>query len=122
MNLKVVAPLIKDTNCLYSDIPWAEQHFVEFSKLSTTYYDFITWRRDDFTGDTINIKDGVRLTKGTRSQNWKDINYYFFGGSTTWGTGVDDANTYPSLFSKRTNSEVLNLENQAILQDNHWLI
>ncbi len=94
---------------LYSDIPWAEQHFVEFSELSTTYYDFITWRRDDFIGKTINIKDGVRLTKGSRSQNGRGINYYFFGGSTTWGTGVDDANTYPSLFSKRTNSEVLNL-------------
>ncbi len=34
--------------------------------------------------------------------------YWFFGGSTTWGTGVNDELTYPSLFAKNTNHYVTN--------------
>ena len=47
---------------LYNGIEWASTHFDEFSKLPTTYFDYITWRRDDFEGETINISDGLRET------------------------------------------------------------
>ena len=40
-----------DDTDLYSDIVWADPHFNEFSDLDT-YYDFISWRRDDFEGET----------------------------------------------------------------------
>ncbi len=84
---------------LYSEHNWAKKHFEELSIIPVKYYDFITWRRDDFNGETINIKNGNRITleANIKSSNQEVL---FFGGSTTWGTGVNDENTFPSLFSK----------------------
>ena len=93
---------------LYKNVPWAESHFVELSQTQTTYYDFITWRRNDYHGETINIIDGVRATIGSQAQINDTTQYFFFGGSTTWGTGVNDANTYPSLFAQQTNTRAQN--------------
>ena len=94
---------------LYEEVPWAERHFIESGELQTTYYDFISWRRNDYVGETVNIVDGVRNTIGPQVQDDQSTQYYFFGGSTTWGTGVNDDNTYPSLFAQLTNSKVVNL-------------
>lgn len=93
---------------LYKNVPWAESHFVELSQTQTTYYDFIIWRRNDYRGETINIVDGVRATIGSQAQINDTTQYFFFGGSTTWGTGVNDANTYPSLFAQQTNTRAQN--------------
>ena len=93
---------------LYSNILWADSHFDEFNRLNTTYYDFISWRRDDFAGETVNISNGLRATTAPRNRNDNANDYYFFGGSTTWGTGVNDDNTYPSIFAQRTNTQVIN--------------
>ena len=93
---------------IYNDIPWAESHFAEFSNLHTTYHDFITWRRDDFEGETINISNGIRETTVPQIQSNNISDYYFFGGSTTWGTGVNDANTYPSIFAQSLETLALN--------------
>ena len=91
---------------LYLEHDWVNDHFAEYSQLSSTYYDFITWRRDDFQGKTININNGIRNTNKTYNQN--SSKYWFFGGSTTWGTGVSDDFTYPSLFAKYTGHDVTN--------------
>ena len=93
---------------LYDGIEWASTHFDEFSSLNTTYFDFITWRRDDFEGETINIVDGLRETYKPTNPDTNADEYMFFGGSTTWGTGVDDDNTYPSIFADRLNTRVTN--------------
>ncbi len=102
--------LVDDTHLLhiYKEYEWANTHFKEFDEIETTYYDFITWRRDDYIGETINISDGVRATIGAEKQNNDIAEYYFFGGSTTWGTGVNDANTFPSLFAQRNYVNVIN--------------
>lgn len=84
---------------LYRDYDWAATHFREAHQLNTTYYDFVTWRRDDYSGETINIAGGIRDTvDGAGAQSGAET-FWFFGGSTTWGTGVSDAFTYPSIFS-----------------------
>lgn len=93
---------------LYSDVDWAHTHFEEFSALDTTYADYITWRRDDFQGETINIMDGLRVTYEPPNPNSNADVYSFFGGSTTWGTGVNDENTYPSIFAERLDTRVTN--------------
>ena len=92
---------IRATLDLYHGIEWAPTHFNEFSMLNTTYFDYITWRRNDFKGETINIVDGLRATYEPTNLNSNTDEYLFFGGSTTWGTGVNDENTYPSIFAKR---------------------
>jgi len=113
---------------IYNDISWAEKHFFEFSDLSTTYYDYIIWRRDDFTGETINISNGVRTTLTPQIKNNDIPDYFFFGGSTTWGTGVNDANTYPSLFAERLQTRVHNfgetgyIARQSLAYLNNFLI
>ena len=93
---------------LYSGFEWASTHFNEFSILNTTYFDYITWRRDDFEGDTITIVNGLRATYEPTNLNSNADEYFFFGGSTTWGTGVNDENTYPSIFAKRLSTHVNN--------------
>jgi len=92
----------------YEGIEWAKIHFDESSQLGTTYYDFISWRREDFSGETINIRKGLRVTKPNQNVDLSGNQFNFFGGSTTWGQGVNDENTYPSLFSKKTGLYVEN--------------
>ena len=53
---------------LYKNFRWSDKHFVEVAELSTTYYDFITWRRNDYAGETININNGLRVTKNQMNQ------------------------------------------------------
>lgn len=92
---------------IYNSYEWAERHFKEYLSLQTKYYDFISWRRKDFNGETINIKAGVRETFTPENfDNFKE--FWFFGGSTTWGIGSDDLNTYPSIFAKISKSHVKN--------------
>ena len=45
---------------IYSNFDWAEQHFKELSELTISYYDYITWRRDDYSGQTVNITNGIK--------------------------------------------------------------
>lgn len=92
----------------YKNISWAKKHFFEFSKIKTKYYDHIVWRRNDFNGETITIKNGYRMNN--TNENFKlNKDIWIFGGSTTWGTGSDDKNTIPSLIEKLTNISTLNL-------------
>lgn len=113
---------------LYSSYDWAESHFKEIGELSTNYYDYITWRRNDYTGITINIKDGLRVTSNINKIDRVNAKYWFFGGSTTWGTGVSDDFTYPSLFAKKTGYSVINfgeagyLARQSLSYLNNYLI
>jgi hypothetical protein len=88
---------------LYEGYEWAEAHFKSLRGLSTTYYDYITLRRDDLKSDTINIVNGVRNTSIPVETNLQG-EVWFFGGSTTWGSGNDDNHTYPSIFAHKYSS------------------
>lgn len=92
----------------YKNTNWAKKHFQEFYKLNSSYYDHIVWRRNDFNGETITIKNGYRMNnKNENFQLNKDI--WVFGGSTIWGTGSNDKNTIPSLIEQFTKIPTLNL-------------
>jgi hypothetical protein len=114
---------------IYNDIPWAERHFFEDSLL---FYNLLRLRNIGgemtFIGETINISDGVRATSVPQIQNNYIPKYYFFGGSTTWGSGVNDANTYPSLFAQRIGTQVFNfgetgyIARQSLSYLNNFLI
>lgn len=80
----------------YAGVDWARRHFVEFGSLTTRYISYIGWRRRPFKGETITVDGpyGQRATTGSADPAKPSV--YFFGGSTMWGTGVDDANTIPS--------------------------
>jgi lysophospholipase L1-like esterase len=84
----------------YAGVEWARTHFVELHAQSTRYVSYLGWRRRSFKGETINVEGiyGQRRTVGEAAQDKPSV--YFFGGSTMWGTGADDANTIPSLVAQ----------------------
>src|SRR5262245_7502643 len=84
----------------YAGVDWARTHFDEFSALSSRYFSYIGWRREPFQGRTITLTGpySQRATVGTAHPGKPSA--YFFGGSTMWGTGADDANTIPSLITQ----------------------
>lgn len=51
---------------------------------------------------------GLSRLKVRLSQVWKDLRLGFLGGSTTWGTGLNDEYTYPSMFAIKTGYHVTN--------------
>lgn len=116
--VKPEKPKIMDTRStleIYNNFKWANIHFNEFYELSTTYYDYISWRRNDYSGETININNGIRTTINPFKTTKETAKYFFFGGSTTWGVGVNDINTYPSIFSRLTRSDVTNFGETAYI-------
>lgn len=84
----------------YASIDWAPTHFREEASLDTRYVSYFEWRRKEFEGKTITIAGpyGQRRTVGPTDATKPSV--YFFGGSTMWGTGADDANTIPSQFAQ----------------------
>jgi hypothetical protein len=86
----------------YRGVGWAQQHFAEYDNLTKGYFRaFYGWRRPAFASQTINIDEqGIRRTwhpEGVEAAGTAA----FFGGSTIWGTGADDATTIPSYFVKQ---------------------
>jgi hypothetical protein len=78
--------------------PWARDHFNEFPTSKVQYKDFEIWRREPIALTTINVDaQGFRYTKRQVEQGQESV--AFFGGSTMWGYGVNDANTIPSHFA-----------------------
>ena len=85
----------------YKSIEWARNHFKEFGELRAEYRSYIGWRRLPYKGQTINIdKQGIRITPQSELATATSPLVVFLGGSTMWGTGVNDANTIPALFAK----------------------
>jgi hypothetical protein len=83
----------------YPDRTRAHLHFDEFRDLKSSYASFVGWRRQPFHGQTIVVgENGLRHTANVVSRDRAGATIAFFGGSTMWGTGVDDQHTIPSLF------------------------
>ncbi|HEY9886764.1 MAG TPA: hypothetical protein V6D02_00080 [Candidatus Obscuribacterales bacterium] len=81
----------------------ATRHFQELETLGAEYRSFIGWSRPPFAGETITINEAgdrvhpqVSAAQGA-GQN-AEARVYFFGGSTIWGTGVEDGETIPAYF------------------------
>ena len=88
---KAYTPSLKDQDL-------ARLIYREKKQLKTQYVPYTAWSRKPFSGETINInQDGDRIHPLTTDQPSKYIR--FFGGSTMWGTGVDDLNTIPAQFN-----------------------
>jgi hypothetical protein len=84
----------------YAGIGWTRAHFEESYALQTRYVSHIGWRREPFHGKTITLVEpyAQRATVGAADPAKPSV--YFFGGSTMWGTGSNDANTIPSLVTQ----------------------
>ena len=91
----------------YANVAWAELHYreLEHAQLTaarTDFKSFIGWRRKPFTGETINVDGPYRQRRTINDGADGAKKAYFFGGSTMWGTGANDAGTIPSQFAALT--------------------
>jgi hypothetical protein len=87
----------REKNSYYASKDWAARYWYEF-RLSrrVRYYPYIGWRRESFSGQTINVdQHGIRLTPGADC-NTNAYKVFVFGGSTIWGTGSPDRETIPA--------------------------
>jgi lysophospholipase L1-like esterase len=95
----------------YSDPAWVQKYYAEAQErpgsLNTAgleWHSYVYWRRKPFAGSYINIDgDGLRKTmlpEPSPTAPNPVMKVFVFGGSTIWGTGVDDAATIPSLLGK----------------------
>lgn len=81
----------------YPDHDHARMIFHDFYRTKLAYSPFEAARVVPFSSPTVNINsDGLRVVKHAAvAANAPFVR--FFGGSTMWGTGVDDAHTIPQL-------------------------
>ena len=92
----------------YKDTGYAKKVYSDFSNLETDYISFTGWRRLPYKGETTNIdNDGYRKRPNLSVKPMNDVNV-FFGGSTMWGTGVDDYGTIPYLYDTLSNEISIN--------------
>ncbi len=88
----------------------ARDIFHDYNSVQHEYEPFVGWKILPYKGKTLQIDNtGNRTSEppATDSVNKKLV--VFFGGSTMWGEGSDDAHTIPALFNKKNpNYDVLN--------------
>jgi hypothetical protein len=81
-----------------SDRDLARLVYREKKQLKTRYEPYLGWSRRPFSGETTTVnREGDRthpLVSATPTKHAR-----FFGGSTIWGSGVDDSNTIPAHFN-----------------------
>jgi len=92
----------------YAGQDWARMHFAEMQKLQTDFMSYYGWRRRPFQGQTITVEPGTQTRRTTQDGTAAGPTVYFFGGSTMWGTGSDDARTIPSAYQRIAGGKVMN--------------
>ena len=79
----------------------ARQVFKEINSLDTRYRAFVGWTREAYSGETTSIDAAGDRTHQRRGKvNADGPVVRFFGGSTMWGTGVDDNGTIAAVFNE----------------------
>jgi lysophospholipase L1-like esterase len=87
----------------YDDKNYARRVFEDQRKTVESYSSFTGWRRLPLQTETTTIGvDGLRLHTTGRDNAPQSKTLGFFGGSTAWGTGVDDNNTIPANLDELT--------------------
>jgi len=66
------------------------------------YRSYVGWRDVPRASEGVNVEGRYLQRRTLNNPASGEPKIYFFGGSTMWGTGVDDASTIPSLFAART--------------------
>jgi hypothetical protein len=115
--VKLIKPLFQDGDkkgrhelIVFIDKEHAKQVFADGKKAVEGYAPIVGWRRLPMETQTVNIsEDGLRIHQVGRGNEPGSPSIGFFGGSTVWGTGVDDDSTIPATFDEITDDfEVVN--------------
>lgn len=105
-HVKMIRPAIDERALLpnYLDKDRARRMYADFKRTVEDYVPYVAWRRLPMQTEFVNIgPEGLRLHTAGREDNEPTATTIgFFGGSTVWGTGVDDDSTIPALFDQLT--------------------
>ena len=108
---RVIVPVSSSNSMLqlpnYTGISWADQYFSDHKNIGSSYSDFVVWELDPLSSETINIDDNGRRHTVV-PDGFSAGSVWIFGGSTVFGTGVNDANTIPSLLAEKTGLKAVN--------------
>lgn len=78
----------------------AKKVFNDYNSVQHHYEPFVGWKMLPYQGSTLQVsKEGNRTHTPVVYAGKKEKNIHFFGGSTMWGEGADDAHTIPALFN-----------------------
>ena len=81
---------------------WVRRHWMELNRGETVYKSYVGWRHAATAGETITVEGPYLQRRTVNTGTTGERKTYFFGGSTLWGLGSDDAGTIPSQFAART--------------------
>ena len=90
----------------YKHSDWPHRYYEEHREVDNVeWHPYVYWRRKPYEGQYINVNElGIRkswtASPQTDAKKYRPL-IYFFGGSTTWGTGSRDDYTIPSAFAKQ---------------------
>jgi hypothetical protein len=89
----------------YQDDPaYAEAIFNDYHSVAHRYKPFAEWQMLPYEGKTLHVnQQGLRTHIPPPGATPKPT-IRFFGGSTMWGEGSDDANTIPALVHQKINT------------------
>lgn len=88
----------KSERASLEDQDLARDIYRDFALLETRYEPYVAWSREPFEGKTTTVNEtGDRVHAPTTETPIGHVR--FLGGSTMWGTGVDDENTIPARFN-----------------------
>lgn len=83
---------------------YAEAIFHDYHSIAHRYKPFAEWQMLPYQGKTLSINEqGLRTHIPPAGVSSKPV-IRFFGGSTMWGEGSDDANTIPALVHQKLNA------------------
>jgi lysophospholipase L1-like esterase len=89
----------------YQGTPWATEYFRSLYQVRMRWYPYAYWNATPMTSRYLNIDpNGNRVTWNQPHQPGDRrpvLRVFMMGGSTTWGTGVRDDHTLPSLLAQR---------------------
>jgi len=87
----------------YPDPELARAMFSDAKQTVEEYAPYVAWTRAPLSTEHVNInEDGHRVHSAGRDDSPGSRTIGFFGGSTTWGTGVSDDDTVPARFDQLT--------------------
>jgi lysophospholipase L1-like esterase len=87
----------------YQDHDKARRVYNDQRISNSAYVPFNEWRQPKYASENLNINaDGYRMHTAGSTNNKDAHSLGFFGGSTVWGTGVDDNGTLPAQFDAIT--------------------
>ncbi|HRG09738.1 MAG TPA: hypothetical protein PLJ08_14280 [Cyclobacteriaceae bacterium] len=83
---------------------YAEAIFHDYHSIAHRYKPFAEWQMLPYQGKTLSINEqGLRTHTPPAGASANPV-IHFFGGSTMWGEGSDDAHTIPALVHQKLNT------------------